>query len=145
MDVVVQSAAGSTARFRVYEVLYSPRRYQLNVTATPVVSSCWMPAPHCRLYSREKFASSERFVIRPKLGLLLGPSSLSWAISSPLTSVHVRVSVKVAIGLNRFANVLASGVMYLPKLAFNAVLPSPNTSYARPRRGDHDFQQVMPG
>src|SRR5438309_94738 len=113
-----------------------------------------MPAPYCRLYSRLKFGSSVRFVILPKFGLLLGPISLSSAMPLPLVgrlrparsvSVHVRVSVNVATGLNRFANVLTSGVMYLPKLAFSAVLPLPNTSYAMPRRGDHDGQHVMPG
>ena len=35
--------------------------------------------------------------------------------------------------------------MYLPKLNFTAVLPLPNTSYAAPSRGAHDFQHVMPG
>src|SRR5215467_9889094 len=60
-------------------------------------------------------------------------------------SVHVRVSVNVAIGLNKFANVLTSGVMYLPKFAFSAVFPSPKRSYAMPRRGEKDDQQVMPG
>src|SRR5260370_40887875 len=113
-----------------------------------------MPAPYCRLYSRVKFWSSVRFVILPKFGLLLGPISLSCAIPSPLVgrfrparsvSVQVRVSVKVAIGLKRLANVLTSGVMYLPKLAFRAVFPLPNRSYTMPSRGDHDCQQVMPG
>src|SRR5439155_19161465 len=60
-------------------------------------------------------------------------------------SVQVRVSVNVAIGLNRFANVLTSGVMYLPKFALSAVLPSPKRSYATPSRGDHDAQHVIPG
>src|SRR5215831_19610225 len=97
------------------------------------------------LYSRLKFGSIVRFVTFPKLGLLLGPISLSCAISSPFKSVHVRVSVDTAIGLKRLSTVLTSGVMYFPTLNLRAVLPLPNTSYAAPRRGDHDFQQVMPG
>src|ERR1700716_1662670 len=113
-----------------------------------------MPAPYCRLYSRLKFASSVRFVILPKFGLLLGPISFSCAILSPLVgrfrparsmSVHVRVSVKVAIGLNKLANVLTSGVMYLPKFALSAVFTFPNRSYAMPSRGDHDGHHVIPG
>src|SRR5262245_48199322 len=122
--------------------------------AVPGHTLCCTPAPYCRLYSRLKFGSRVRLVILPKFGLLLGPISFSCAMLSPLVgrfrparsvSVHVRVSVNVAIGLNRFANVLTSGVMYLPKFALSAVLPSPNRSYATPRRGDHDDQHVMPG
>src|SRR5439155_24424143 len=145
MVTVVQSAIGSTARLRVYDVLKSERRYQLKLTATPGRSSCCTPALYCRLYSREKSGSSVRLVIFPKFGLLLGPISLSCAMSSPLVSLPVRVSVKFATGLNRFANVLASGVMYFPKLALSAVLPLPKRSYARPSRGAQDFQHVIPG
>src|SRR6202043_1300793 len=115
--VVVQLLSGSTARFVVSAVLYSERRYQLKFTATPGRSSCCTPALYWRLYSREKFGSSVRLVIFPKFGLLLGPISLSCAMPSPLRSFQVRVSVNVATGLNRLANVLESGVMYLPKLA----------------------------
>jgi hypothetical protein len=87
-----------------------------------------MPALYCRLYSRRKFGSSERLVILPKFGLLLAAISLSCAMPSPFGSLQLRLSLKLATGLNRLAKALDSARMYLPKLAFTAVLPLANTS-----------------
>src|SRR5262245_21847976 len=145
MVVCVQSATGSIARLRVYAVLKSARRYQLNVTAMPGLSSCCTPALYCWLYSRLKLGSSVRPVSFPKFGLFEVAISLSWAMSSPLVSFQVRFSLKLATGLNRFRNALESGVMNFPTLNLNAVLPSPKRSYAAPGRGAHDFQRVIPG
>src|ERR1700730_60485 len=72
-----------------------------------------------------------------------GPSSLACGMSSPLVSFHARVALGAiaAMGLARTVNTTRSGPnTYRLKLPLTAVLPSPKTSQATPRRGEKSFQ-----
>src|SRR6266404_830111 len=92
------------------------------------------------LYSRESPGAGDRPVDTPKFAFVLGPISLSWAMSSPFRSLHVRGSLTVVNGSYRLAQPPAHGSMYLLTLPLIAVLASPNTSYTALNRGDTLFQ-----
>ena len=74
------------------------------------------------------FGSGFRFRRIPNVAFVGAPISLSWAMSSPLTSRHVRMSVDDTLGLYVFEKPVASCWVYLPMLVLIAVRPSPNRS-----------------
>src|SRR5882672_4374734 len=91
------------------------------------------------LYSRFRFGSGLRDCRMPNRLLLLGPISLSCAMSSPLRSVHVRLSLARNIGLYALTLSVANLLTYLLTLPLIAVLPSPQRSYDTPKRGDRSL------
>src|SRR5215510_8433581 len=105
----------------------------------PFVSWCWKPAEYSTLYSRWRCGSGLRDCRIPNELLLLGPISLSCAMSSPLRSFHVRLSLARNIGLYALTLSVANWLTYLLTLPLTAVLPSPNRSYETPKRGERSL------
>src|SRR5215510_6706402 len=99
----------------------------------------WKTAVYSMLYSRLRFGSGLRDCRMPNALLLLGPISLSWAMSSRLRSFHVRLSLARNIGLYALTLSVANLLTYLLTLPLIAVLPSPNRSYETPKRGDRSL------
>ena len=89
---------------------------------------CKMPV-YSMLYSRLRFGSGLRDCRMPNALLLLGPISLSCAMSSRFRSFHVRLSLARNIGLYALTLSVANLLTYLLTLPLMAVLPSPNRSY----------------
>src|SRR5712691_9597991 len=105
----------------------------------PLVNCRWKTPAYSMLYSRLIFGSGLRDCRMPNELLLLGPISLSCAMSSPLRSFHVRLSVARNIGLYALTLSVANWLTYLLTLPLTAVLPSPNRSYDTPKRGDRSL------
>src|SRR5437016_10300577 len=105
----------------------------------PRVSWRWNAPEYSTLYSRLRCGSGLRDCRMPNELLLLGPISLSRAMSSPFTSFQVRLSVARNIGLYALTLSVANWLTYLLTLPFTAVLPSPNRSYDTPRRGERSL------
>src|SRR5687768_17295321 len=76
----------------------------------------------------------------PKLALLVGPISISCAISSPFRSSQLRGSLAIDTGLYVEAKPGPCDCTYFPIVPLIAVLPLPNRSYDAPNLGETSFQ-----